>query len=92
MDSVDDMLGVGFQFIEMVFRLRIKIPHNLTGRVETNKELGWRIHHHLDRPTIQGMCSGPTRDPGHPRMAWCPWMAWQRRAIHGFPGWPGLPH
>ena len=23
------------------------------------------------------MCSGPTTDPGHRRMAWYPWMAWQ---------------
>ena len=32
------------------------------------------------------MCSGPTADPGHPRMG---------RAIRGWPGvrgWPGLPH
>ena len=29
-------------------------------------------------------CSGPTVDPGHPRMAWHPPLAWLWRAIHGF--------
>ena len=38
------------------------------------------------------ICSGPTADPGHPWMAWYPWIAWVWRAIHGFRGWPGLPH
>ena len=32
----------------------------------------------------------PSADgPGHPWMAWCPRLAWQQRAIRG---WPGLPH
>ena len=33
-----------------------------------------RYSENENRSTI---CSGPTRDPGHPWMARCPWMAWQ---------------
>ena len=34
-------------------------------------------------------CSGPYADPGHPRMASDPSMAWPRRAIDGIREWPG---
>ena len=67
----------------LVFPGEVVIPEEC--REREDKEEGTR--HAMD---VFGASRGPRPSadgPGHPRMAWCPRLAWQNRAIRGWPGY-----